>query len=321
MSSLNLEGLHVSVDGKTVPLPDWAISAVRIGSWVRYAAVSSDTRLIVCCVVPSRAVFTALVGLGAVACGGGLFRKGFSWTDLLNLNSGTEIFWTIKGEKQKFAGIIEPHEEIGGQTLVPVTLTKGPARKLGSRWLFSESKFRECIFSEEKLPSSSTSEQFARAERFYSAMGLPPGSSWLMTAGAEVRFVTNRAGFRRNLDGWALTSESENDPLSLDQLMVLRDEGDPSLAKARLTHNRSSFVGDFPVSVLDGPLAFRRIADIKVGSLVVVLERDELAEEHIDLLIQARNEHLPECELRLAEHVPVNIPTTVEVTGYCLRTF
>jgi hypothetical protein len=46
------------------------------------------------------------------------------------------------------------------------------------------------------------------------------------------------------------------------------------------------------VTILDGPLAFQRIPDIQSGSLVVVLERNELAEEHIDLLYAGpANEH------------------------------
>lgn len=320
MNRLSPECIGVSIEGNRAPLPDWASAAVEIGAWARHSASSNDSRLIVCCVVPCRAVFTALVGLGAVAAGGALFQKGFSWTDFLSLNPGTAIFWTEKGKKQKFAGIVEPHEEIGGQTMVPVTVTKGPAKKIG-RWLFSEAKFRECIFSEEKLPSSAASDQFARAGGFYSALGVPADSSWLMTAGAEVRFVANRAALKRSLEGWELTSDMENDPAPVDQLLILRDEGDPALAKARVSHVRGSVTSDCPVSVLDGPLAFQRIPEIETGSLVVVLERNELAEEHCDLLIQARHEHSLECERKLAELVPSNIPTTVEVTGYCLRTF
>ena len=140
-----------------------------------------------------------------------------------------------------------------------------------------------------------------------------------MTAGAEVRFVANRAALKRSLEGWGLTSNTENDPTRVAQLLILRDEGDPSLAKARISHVRGSITSDCPVSVLDGPLAFQRIPDIEAGSLVVVLERSELVEEHLDLLIQARNENYLECERKLAELVPSNIPMTVEVTGYCLR--
>jgi hypothetical protein len=318
VSYLNLECLRVAIDGDIAPLPDWAISAIEIGAWARYASVSIDTRLVVCCVVPCRAVFTALVGLGAVASGGTLFRKGFTWPDLMNLSPGTEIFWTEKGKKQKFAGIVGPHEIIGEQTMVPVTVTKGPVKKIG-RWLFSETKFRECIFSEEKLPSSTASDQFARAGHFYSALGIPSDSSWLMTAGAEVRFVANRAALKRSLEGWELTSDTAKNLSSVDQLLILRDEGDPALAKARISHLRGSIISNSPVSVVDGPLAFQRIPDIEAGSIVVVLERAELAEEHLDLLIQARNEHSFECELEAAELVPSNIPTTVEITGYCLR--
>lgn len=320
MESLTLECLKVSAPGGTAPFPDWAMSAVEIGAWARHVAGSIDCRLLVCCVVPCRSVFTALVGLGAVASGGTLFRKGFTWEDLLNLNPGTEIFWAIKGENRKFAGIIGHHEEIGEQTLVPVILKKGPPKKMG-RWFFSEAKFRECIFSEEKLPSGSASDQFEMAKRFYRNLGVPAGSSWLMTAGAEVRFVANRTAFMRSLEGWTVTSGATSDALSLDQMLILRDEGDQSLAKARITYHLGSFVNDCPVSILDGPLAFQRIPDIQSGSLVVILERNELAEEHIDLLISARDEHFAESEPKLAARLPRNIPAVVEITGYCVKSY
>ncbi len=319
MSSLNLESLQVSVEGHSELLPDWAKSAIEIGAWVRSAEASIDGRFLVCCVVPCRATFTALVGLGAVAAGATLFRKGFSWADLLNLDAGTEIFWAAPGVKQKLSGVLQTHEESHGNLMVPVTITKGPKRMQGVKWFFTESKFRDCEFSEEKLPSNAASERFENAGLFFKAFGLRSDSSWLTTAGAEVRFVSNLAAFRRNLEGWGLTSGTSNHAAPLDQLLILRDEGDPSLAKARITHNRGSIGSDCPVSILDGPLAFQRIYDIQAGSLVVVLDRNDLAEEHIDFLIQARSEHSPEHCPKLAELAPRSIPATIEITGYCLR--
>ena len=319
MNRLNSECVLVSIEGATEPLPDWAISAVEIGVWARYAAVSSDSRLILCCVVPCRAVFSALIGLGAVAAGGALFSKGFSWTDLLNLEAGTEIFWEAPEAKQKFTGVLQPQEEFNGQQTVPVRITKGPPRMRGMRWQFTESKFRECTFSEEKLPSNATSGQFERAKSFFSSLGVSSDSSWLMTAGAEVRIVSNRVAFKRGLEGWGLASGGESSPSPIDKLLILKDEEDSAFAKARLTHARGSITHDCPVSVLDGPLAFQRIPDIETGSLVVVLERNELAEEHFDLLIQAEVDRSLEHEQKFAELVPDNIPLTVEITGCYLR--
>ena len=317
MKKISLENLMVSVAGNEFYLPDWAIAAVEMGAYARYAAASRTSRLIMCCVVPSRDVFSALVGLGSVIAGGLLFRKGFSWEDLINLEPGTEIYWKINGETSNYMGVLEPHEELHGQTMVPVTICK-PSRKKG-RWYFSESKFRECVFSEEGLPSAHASEQFAIAESFYGALGVSATSKWLTTAGAEVRFITKGAHFKRTLDGWGMTSSLEGNASSLDQLLILRGETDSALAKARMTHHLGTFVNDCPVSIIDGPLAFQRIPDIGSGSLVVVLERGELAEEHLDLLLQARNEHSLECEQELTTYTFEKIPSTVEVTGYCLK--
>lgn len=314
---MSLENLRVSVGGNAFSLPDWARTAVELGAYARYASASKERRLIICCVVPCRDVFTALVGLGSVIAGGLLFRKGFSWEDLMSLEPGTEIYWKIHGESHNYTGVLEPHEEVHGQTLVPVTISK-PSRKKG-RWYFSESKFRECVFSEEGLPSVYASERFSIAESFYDTLGVSAASKWLMTAGAEVRFVTKGAHFRRTLEGWAMTSKMKSIASSLDQLLILREETDSSLAKARMTHHMGAFVNDCPVSIIDGPLAFQRIPDIGSGSLVVVLERGELNEEHDDLLWQASNEHSLECEQELTEFAFKNIPATIEVTGYCLK--
>lgn len=317
MNKANLEHLKVSVDGNTISLPRWASAAVELGVYARYAAASKTNRLILCCVVPCRDVFTPLVGLGSVIAGGSLFQKGFSWEDFISLEPGTEIFWKENGENYNYSGVLEAHQEVSGQTLVPVTISK-PVRKKG-RWFFSESKFYDCIFSEEGLPSHYASNQFSIAEDFYNALGVTAVSKWLMTAGAEVRFISKATRFRRTLEGWSLTSNLDNNFSSLDQLLILKEEAEPSLAKARLTHHLGSFVNDCPVSIIDGPLAFQRIPDIESNSLVVVLERGELAQEHVDLLEQARDEHSPEFEQELAELAPRDIPASVEVTGYCLR--
>ena len=318
MKEMRFENLRVVVGESARSLPDWASAAVQLGAYARYAsALQEEGRLIICCVVPSRDVFTALVGLGSVIAGGLLFKKGFCWEDFKNLEPGTEIYWKKNGETCNYSGVVEAHEEVQGQTMVPVMILK-PSRKKG-RWYFSESKFRECIFSQEGLPSVQASERFTIAESFYEALGVSASSKWLMTAGAEVRFVTKGAQFRRTLEDWAMTSDSDSVGSSLDQLLILRDEGDSSLAKARITHHLGTFLNECPVSIIDGPLAFQRISDIDSGSLVVVLERGELAEEHVDLLLQASHEHSQESEEQFSELALSKIPSTVEVTGYCLK--
>lgn len=314
---MNFESLKIVLDGDAICMPDWAKAAVEIGAYARYASASEKHRLIVCCVVPSRDVFSALVGLGSVIAGGRLFRKGFSWEDLKRLEPGTEIFWKIKENNLNYTGVLGAHESVLGQTMVPVTISK-PVRERG-RWLFSDSRFRECVFSEEKLPSAKSDQKFEIAEHFYGSLGISAASKWLMTAGAEVRFVTNRAHFMRTLEGWKMTSSLDGHASSLDQLLILQGEKDTSLAKARVTPHLRAFESECAVSVIDGPLAFQRLSDIDGGSLVVVLERGELGEEHLDQLLHAKDEHSLECEKALPDFAFNNMPPTVEVAGYCLK--
>lgn len=319
MQKLDISRLGIIADKAEMALPDWASSAIEIGAWARFAAESCSGRLLVFCVVPCRATFSAFVNFGAVAAGGCLFRKGFSWNDFLNLGPGTEIFWSAPGFKQKFSGVIQPHEEVCGATLVPVLVTKGPQKWKGNRWSFSESKFLECIFSEEKLPSAIASEKFEQAERFYKKLGTVADSAWLVTAGAEIRMISSATGFRRNLEGWELSLPESGCSASIGDVLVIKDETDSSLAKTRITGVRGTIGHDCPVTVFDGPLAYDRFSEINAGSLVFVLERSELREEHIDLLIQANHEHSSEHDALVLPLKPEDIPDCVEMWAACLQ--
>lgn len=317
MKEIKLDDIRVAVDGRAALLPDWARAAVQLGAWSRYSSSVESGRLIVFCVVPCREVFTAFLGLGAVIAGGILFKKGFSWEDLVSLEPGTKIFWKMKGESASYSGVLGEHQYVNGQKLVSVSISK-PARKKGA-WFFSEAKFSECIFSEASLPSARRAGEFVAAENFYGCLGVPLASKWLITAGAEVQFVTQIAGFRRAFSGWSLTTESEKARLPLDQLLMLREEKETALGKARMMHRMGSFPGGCPVTIFDGPLAFQRLPDIDSASLVVVLERGEVAEEHIDFLLNASQEHCPEAARLLPQFAPEAIPRTVELAGYFLR--
>lgn len=318
MEAFNAETLKVVVNEVAVPLPNWARTAVEVGMLARRAAHSNESRLIVCCVVPCRSVFTALVGFGAVLAGGFAFKKGFAWEDFLSVEPGTEIFWKEKDRGSNFVGVVELHEEFSDQILVPVTITK-PARKQG-RWLFTKEKFYECIFSEDSLPSVKAAEKYARSADFFSRLGIQKASSWLMTSGAEVRLITNRAALERNLEGWGLVAGEGSIGEPLNDLMLLKHEEDSPLAKATIASHLGELVIDCPVTVLDGPLAFQSFQKVDFGSLVFVLERSELDVEHVNFLEEASYQHSPKHAVEIDSMFLADVPESVEITGYCLRT-
>lgn len=317
MKELNTESLKVSVGEVASTLPSWARAAVEVGMLARRAAHFTESRLIVCCVVPCRSVFTALIGFGAVLAGGFAFKKGFAWEDFLSVEPGSEIFWKEKDRGSNYVGVVEPHEELSGQVFVPVTITK-PARKQG-RWLFTKDKFYECIFSEDKLPSLKGAEKYVRSEAFFSSLGIQNASSWLMTSGAEVRLITNRAALERNLEGWGLVAGDGSTGEPLDDLMLLKHEEDAPLAKATIASHLGELVGACPVTVLDGPLAFQSFQKVDSGSLVFVLERSELGVEHVSFFEQAYYQHSPEHAVEIDSMFFSDVPESVEITGYCLR--
>lgn len=317
MKEFNAERLKVSVNEIATTLPEWGRVAVEVGMLARRAAHSTESRLIICCVVPCRSVFTALVGFGAVLAGGLAFRKGFTWPDFLNVEPGTEIFWKEKDRGSNFVGVVEPHEELSGQTLVPVTITK-PARKQG-RWFFTKEKFQECIFSEDNLPSVKAAEKYVRSESFFSRLGIQKASSWLVTSGVEVRLITNRAALERNLEGWGLVAGEGSIGGPLNDLMFLKHEEDAALAKATIASHLGELVLDCPVTVLDGPLAFQSFQKVDSGSLVFVLERSELDVEHVSFLEQASYQHSPASTMKIDSVFFSTVPESIEITGYCLR--
>lgn len=317
MKEFNVEKLRVSVNGVVSALPEWAGLAVELGMLARHGAVSSEGRLVICCVVPCRRVFTPLVGFGAVLAGGLAFRKGFAWEDFLAVEHGTEIFWKEKDRGSNYVGVVEPQEELLGQTLVPVSITK-PSSKQG-RWFFSKEKFAECIFSEEKLPSPRVADKYARSETFFNNLGIQKASSWLMTSGAEVRLVTNRAALERNLEGWALLVGEVGTEEALSDLMLLKHEDDASLAKATIASHLGELVASCPVTVLDGPLAFQSYQKVDSGSLVFVLERAELNVEHVNFFEQASYQHSPESCGEVDGVSLSAVPKCIEITGYCLK--
>ncbi len=317
MKEFHVEQLGVSVSGVVSALPQWAGLAVELGMLARRGAVSTESRLVICCVVPCRRVFTALVGFGAVLAGGLAFRKGFAWEDFLAVEPGTEIYWKEKDRGSNYVGVVEPREELLGQTLVPVSITK-PASRQG-RWFFSKDKFSECIFSEEKLPSPRGAEKYARSEAFFNKLGVQKASSWLMTSGAEVRLVTNRAALERNLEGWALVMGEGGNGEPLADLMLLKHEEDAHLAKATIASHLGELVASCPVTVLDGPLAFQSYQKVDSGSLVFVLERAELNVEHVNFFEQASYQHVPEYCGKVDGVFLSTVPKCVEITGYCLK--
>lgn len=317
MKAFNIEKLRVSVNGAVSALPGWAGLAVELGVLARRRADSGEGRLVICCVVPCRRVFTALVGFGAVLAGGLAFRKGFAWEDFLAVEPGTEIFWKEKDRGSNYVGVVEPQEELQEQTLVPVSITK-PASRQG-RWFFSKDKFAECIFSEEKLPSPKGAEKYARSEAFFNNLGIQKASAWLMTSGAEVRLVTNRAALERNLEGWGLLVGEGGTGEPLSDLMLLKHEEDAHLAKATIASHLGELVASCPVTVLDGPLAFQSYQKVDSGSLVFVLERAELSVEHANFFEQASYQHAPEYCGEVDSVFLSTVPKSVEITGYCLR--
>ena len=319
MQRLNTGKLKVSYESTISNLPDWAVTALEIGALAGYAANLAESRLVLFCVVPCRQIFTALLGFGTLACRAAISENRYSWLDFLSIDDGTEVFWTQPGIKESFAGKLMPQEIIGGNIMRSAAITR-PKKKSteGLKWIFSESKYKQCVFSADRLPLKNASENFEKADKFFKELDVKIGAGWFMKKGAELRIISNISSFQNSLKGWTLTAENLNYSISLENLLLLKKEGDTVFAKTLITSSLGRILSKCPVSILDGPLTFQRIQDIDSGSLIIVLERHELMQEHIDFLIQAKSQHIQKSNDALQHLIPKKIASTVEVSGYCL---
>ncbi len=298
-------------------MPAWALAAMDIGACVRRSTASSDGRLVAFCVVPHRPVFTALAALGAVKAGGENFSGGFSWTALRSLPEGTEIFWKAPESNRQFVGAIEADRSL--DDCVAVRVSKGPAKWKGMKWVFTESKFRECTFSVERLLQGASMIASEAAADFFEGWGVPNARTWLKTSGAEIRIVGSASSFRTSLTRWSLSAPDSGDSVAIFDLLAARDEQDKTQAKVRLCPIRKECRDDAPMVLLDGPLAFERLSDFQDSPVLVVLAREEISEEHRNYLIQSRGAHAGEIDETLASYIGRDIPSPIELVLVSMR--
>lgn len=297
-----------------LPMPDWAIAQIWLGWWCRKLQLTGN-RMLAVAVLPTRELAAAFVGLGCLLAGAQLFRGSFSWGDFRNLPPGSEVFWKTPADNTRYEGVVLEGKD---SNLVPVKIRKGRKRDIDAVWSFSSSKFAECLFSEENLPTERRTVAMENAMRFHGNLGLDTNPRWIWTAGQEAHIVTNQTRFWEPLMNLQIGVQNLA-PVPFADVLSAASSNDRILAKLRITSVGYVPGRDVPLTVLDGDHACGRVRQFDSGNVLMLLDRVEYAADIHNELLSALNvaQALPAESL---VDLPTHFPPGVELTAFVLPT-
>lgn len=303
--------IYLLDNNEKVQLPDWAKAYLWLGWWCRKLQLE-HARLLVVSVLPTRNLAAAFAGLGCLLAGAQQFCDGFKWQDFRNLPPGSEVFWKVLNSNTKYGGIVlEPTD--GDADLVSVRITTRINK--GTTWSFSPSKFVECLFSQENLPTPRGTLAMENAMLLHQRLGLETKPRWIWTAGAEAQVVTNQTKFREALTRLQIGVQGTAAVPFEDVLCAPRD-GD-KLTKLRVLSVNHAFVKDVPVTILDGEAAFDQRDEIESGNVLILLERTEYTAEIHNYLLDLRNwAEAP--SLVVLQDMPSHFPPGIELAAFVI---
>lgn len=298
--------------GERLPLPDWAKAHIWLGWWCRKLQIEG-ARVLAVAVLPTRELATAFVGLGSLLAGSQLFRGGFSWGDFRDLPPGSEVFWKTPADNTRYEGVVLEGEN---SNLVPVKIRKGKRRDIDAIWSFSASKFAECLFSEENLPTERRSAAMENAMRLHGDLGLDTNPRWIWTAGHEAHIVTNQTRFWESLSNLQIGVQNSAPVPFIDVLSAARGN-DRTLAKLRITSVGHVSERDEPLTILDGDFACGRIRQFDSGNVLMLLDRAEYTADIHNELLDAYN-MTQELSSEASQDLPTRFPPGVELSVFVL---
>jgi|GEM_PF-6182895 len=307
----------VRENGRPSPLPAWAKTEIWLGWWCRRFQLV-DSRLLVVAVLPTRELAAAFAGLGALLAGAQIFDQGFSWDTFKQLNPRTEIFWG-NGTSRFQGEITEPTVGWPEET-VPILITKVSEGRQSFKDTIlgvSENKFNEMIFSQSQLPAQQGTASMANALQLLMSVGIQTNSNWLWDSNAEACIVTTKSWFWSAIDSLDLMI-SEEELIPFKEMICTSSNNDNILSKLKVMPVTKVHNDPTPVTILDGPSAWKQISHIDRGNVLVFLDRDEYSAEIHNLLLEVANvsEDPP---IGLLESIPESIPLGMELTSYLIR--
>jgi len=293
-------------------LPEWALAMMWLGFWSRSVKPIDGGRSITHVAVPDRTLCAALAGVGALLYGSQNPRGSFSWTDLLSLKQGSEIFWS-NGESRS-SGIYQGQIERDGETFahIFVTSSRPPAN-----WMFSKTSFYEFVFTPERKPSHFRAKALGDALEFYGVACGHEVSEWGALPGAEARIATNKKVFWDDLSEIKIGIGGKDYDFS-DLLIASRDD-ENRLSKIKMSPVSESSEHRFPLTILDGPRSFYQLRSIRQGNILLISSRTEYqaSGEAQDLLGKIRSTALDFDAAQILE-IP-QLPCGMQPSSYVVR--
>jgi len=111
---------------------------------------------------------------------------------------------------------------------------------------------------------------------------------------------------------------SEEELIPFKEMICTSSNNDGFVSKLKVVPVSKVYHDSTPVTILDGPSAWKQISHINIGNVLVFLDRAEYSAEIHNILLEVGNisEDPP---IDLLESIPEKMPLGMELTSYLIR--
>ncbi len=292
-SLLSVIGLNTKIivrdDCHNTSLPQWAAFFLWAGWWAR-RNINKESRIVLVIVTPTRATSAAFSCLGALIASAQSYENVLSWSGLVNLPVGTEVFF--RNGRDSLQGTVKGSYKTNGQDLIKISVDSKKRRYKSSSISLDIGRFREYTFSLNPPMKKKQLEVCKGTAKYFSDMIDGFDKDWFLSQDAECFLVTNKSRFRTEVENLFLGGTPNNFHGFPDLLCLSEDQTDTH-HKTILTSPRSGIDQSdrYPLAVIDGLDALSMIEHIRSRNALILLDRTEFLEDARDRVLRLSSGH------------------------------
>jgi hypothetical protein len=305
--------IFIRDDSYKMSLPQWAAFFLWAGWWAR-RNINRESRIVSVIVTPTRATSAAFSCLGALIASAQSYEKVLSWSGLVNLPVGTEVYF--RHGRDSLQGTVKDLYKINGQNLIKISVSSKARRYKSSSISIDIELFREYTFSLKPPMKKKRLEACEGNAKYFSNIISGFEKDWFLSQKAECFLVTNKSRFRAEVENLFLGATQQDFHRFTDLLCLSEDQADAH-HNTILTSPRSGIdqFDRYPLAVIDGLDALSMIEHIRSRNALILLDRTEFLEDARDRVLRLSNGHsggpIPD-----SSQVHGLIPTGVEMTVF-----
>lgn len=312
-----LEPVHSSNN-----VPEWVGFLIWAGWWMRKTHVEG-TRVFLVMLLPTRICCSELCALGALigSIGGG--REPFTWRKLISLPTGTEVFLSYPDPKTALQSVPLRGElgktfECQGGMARKVRITSQNKRFKDSTLCLLEGNLKKYALSLIPHPSHQK-KKLAAMFRFYKNLVPNMDSAAMLPIFNECMIVTNRAGWKREIEGISV-SAGKKSRLPLADLLMLSEQYTIPHSGILLASPKSANVRaeNVPLAILDGPEPLRSWEMVRTSNIIVMLDQTEYDESSQNILATLSNARSDQ-RLPIPKGIAPSPPSGIEIMMFALE--